>query len=143
MEMNAKLCGADTEILLATPFKIVDLLDEASAAGAVSWWVEMTAQGREGMAVKRLDFIAEGRRGITQPVMVAYVSFRRPVVRCRQRGTHHHRPFPSVDQNCRFIVSSCRDCSAKSVTACIGKPVIRLTLGATPFAVAKPDWLIR
>jgi protein phosphatase len=69
MEMIAKLCGADTEILLATPFKIIDLLDEASAAGAVSWWVEMTAQGREGMVVKPLDFIAEGRRGITQPAM--------------------------------------------------------------------------
>ena len=69
MEMIAKLCNADAEILLATPFKIVNLKDEAGTAGAVAWWAEMTAQGREGMVVKPLDFIAEGRRGITQPAM--------------------------------------------------------------------------
>jgi protein phosphatase len=69
MEVIGKLCAADTEILLPTPFKIVDLQDEASTAGAVAWWTEMTAQGREGVVVKPLNFIAEGRRGITQPAM--------------------------------------------------------------------------
>ena len=69
METIAKLCGADTEILFATPFKIVDLQDEASTADAVAWWTQMTAQGREGMVVKPLNFIAEGRRGITQPAI--------------------------------------------------------------------------
>ena len=69
MEMIAKLCSADTGILFATPFKIVDLQDAASAAEAIVWWIEMTAQGREGMVVKPLNFIAEGRRGITQPAM--------------------------------------------------------------------------
>ena len=69
MEMIAKLCTADTEILLATPFKIVDLQDEASTADAVAWWTMITAQGREGMVVKPLNFIAEGRRGITQPAI--------------------------------------------------------------------------
>ncbi len=69
MEVIAKLCGADTEILLATPFKIVDLQDESNAADAIAWWTEMTAQGREGMVVKPLNFIAEGRRGITQPAI--------------------------------------------------------------------------
>ena len=33
MEMIAKLCAADTEILFATPFKIVDLQDEAERCG--------------------------------------------------------------------------------------------------------------
>ena len=69
METIAKLCGADPDILLATPFKIVDLHDEASTADAVAWWTQMTAQGREGMVVKPLNFIAEGRRGITQPAI--------------------------------------------------------------------------
>jgi protein phosphatase len=69
IETITKLCGADTEILLATPFKIVDLQDEASTADAVAWWTEMTAQGREGMVVNPLNFIAEGRRGITQPAI--------------------------------------------------------------------------
>jgi protein phosphatase len=69
MEMIAKLCSADTGILFATPFKIVDLQDAASAAEAIVWWIEMTVQGREGMVVKPFNFIAEGRRGITQPAM--------------------------------------------------------------------------
>jgi protein phosphatase len=69
METIAKLCGTDTELLLATPFKIVDLQDAASTAHAVAWWTELTAQGREGMVVKPLNFIAEGKRGITQPAV--------------------------------------------------------------------------
>ena len=51
------------------PIQIVDLQDEASVADAVAWWTEMTAQGREGMVVKPLNFIAEGKRGITQPAI--------------------------------------------------------------------------
>ena len=31
--------------------------------------MEMTRQGREGMVVKPLEFIAEGRRGLTQPAI--------------------------------------------------------------------------
>ena len=69
METIAKLCAADAELLLATPFQIVDLTDEQSTAAATAWWTEMTGQGREGMVVKPLDFIAEGRRGITQPAI--------------------------------------------------------------------------
>jgi len=69
MEMIGKLCSADSEILLATPFQMVDLQDEQSCANAVAWWTEMTLRGGEGMVVKPLDFIAEGRRGITQPAI--------------------------------------------------------------------------
>jgi protein phosphatase len=69
MEAIAKLCAADAEILVATPCRIVGLQDEASMADAVAWWTEMTAQGGEGMVVKPLDFVAEGRRGVTQPAI--------------------------------------------------------------------------
>ena len=69
MEMIGKLCAADTEILLATPFQIVELQDEKSVEGAVAWWTNMTAEGREGMVVKPLNFVAEGRRGVTQPAI--------------------------------------------------------------------------
>ena len=69
METVARLCAADSEILFATPFKVVDLQDEANTSDAVAWWTEMTAQGREGMVVKPLNFIAEGKRGITQPAI--------------------------------------------------------------------------
>jgi protein phosphatase len=69
MEMIGKLCAADAEILFATPFQMVDLQDEESCAKAVAWWTDMTSRGGEGMVVKPLDFIAEGRRGITQPAI--------------------------------------------------------------------------
>ena len=69
MEMIARLCAADTGLLLATPFQLVDLQDEQSTVKAVSWWTEMTSRGGEGMVVKPLNFIAEGRRGITQPAI--------------------------------------------------------------------------
>jgi protein phosphatase len=69
MQTIGKLCAVDAQVLLVTPFRIVDLNDDASAADAVAWWTEMTSHGREGMVVKPLNFIAEGRRGITQPAM--------------------------------------------------------------------------
>jgi protein phosphatase len=69
MEMIGKLCAGDEELLLATPFQIVDLNDEESTAKAVTWWTEMTGRGGEGMVVKPVDFIAEGRRGVTQPAI--------------------------------------------------------------------------
>ena len=69
METLAKLCAADTQLLLATPFKVVDLNDGNSCAEAVAWWTEMTSRGGEGMVVKPLNYIAQGRRGITQPAI--------------------------------------------------------------------------
>ncbi|MCU1322241.1 MAG: Bis(5-nucleosyl)-tetraphosphatase (asymmetrical) [Acidobacteriaceae bacterium] len=56
METLAKLCAADEQLLLATPFRVVDLNDAVSCAAAVAWWTEMTSHGREGMVVKPLDF---------------------------------------------------------------------------------------
>jgi protein phosphatase len=69
MEMIGRLCAADAEILLATPFRVVNLEDEQSSANAVAWWTDMTSRGGEGMVVKPLNFIAEGRRGVTQPAI--------------------------------------------------------------------------
>jgi protein phosphatase len=69
VEMIGKLCAQDNQILMLTPFRLVQLQDEASCSDAVTWWTGMTAAGREGMVVKPLDFIAEGRRGVTQPAI--------------------------------------------------------------------------
>jgi protein phosphatase len=69
MEMIGRLCAMDTEILFATPFKVVQLEDEQSPTDAVAWWTDMTSRGGEGMVVKPLNFIAEGRRGVTQPAI--------------------------------------------------------------------------
>jgi protein phosphatase len=69
METLAKLCAADTALLLATPHRLVDVNDPASCEAAAAWWMEMTAAGGEGMVVKPLDFIAKGRRGFAQPAV--------------------------------------------------------------------------
>jgi hypothetical protein len=69
MEMIGRLCAANTEVLLATPFQVVALEDEESSGNAVAWWTELTSRGGEGMVVKPLSFIAEGRRGVTQPAI--------------------------------------------------------------------------
>ena len=69
MEMIARLCAADEELLLLTPFRLVDLHTEQSCAHAAEWWAELTGQGGEGMVIKPLDFITEGRRGVTQPAI--------------------------------------------------------------------------
>ncbi len=47
--------------LQRTAFIKVDLEDDASVADAVTWWEDLTARGGEGMVVKPLEFIAEGK----------------------------------------------------------------------------------
>jgi protein phosphatase len=69
MELFSRLCAADTKLLLATPFRVVDVNDTASVEDATAWWMELTAAGGEGMVVKPRDFIARGRRGVTQPAV--------------------------------------------------------------------------
>jgi polynucleotide kinase-phosphatase len=69
METLAKLCAADSTLLLATPFTLVDVNDPASCDAASAWWTEMTTGGGEGMVVKPLDFISKGRRGFAQPAV--------------------------------------------------------------------------
>jgi protein phosphatase len=69
METIHRLCAADPELLLATPLRTVDLGDETSRADAVQWWEELTARGGEGMVVKPLDFVVQGKRGIIQPAL--------------------------------------------------------------------------
>lgn len=69
MEKLAKLCAQDEKLLLATPFRIVDLNDTASCDQATEWWQALTSAGGEGMVVKPLDFVSKGRRGHAQPAV--------------------------------------------------------------------------
>ncbi|MGA2850127.1 MAG: polynucleotide kinase-phosphatase [Terracidiphilus sp.] len=69
MELLARLCAADSSLLLATPYRLVDVNEPASYEAATAWWVELTAAGNEGMVVKPMDFISKGRRGIAQPAV--------------------------------------------------------------------------
>jgi protein phosphatase len=69
METLAGVCRADTEVLLATPFQVIDLTDPQSEQAGIDWWEALTARGGEGMVVKPLDFVARGRRGLVQPAV--------------------------------------------------------------------------
>ncbi|HYZ87502.1 MAG TPA: polynucleotide kinase-phosphatase [Bryobacteraceae bacterium] len=63
------LATCDSGILVATPYLIVDLEDEASKNAATSWWEQMTERGGEGMVVKPSDFLSRSSKGIVQPAL--------------------------------------------------------------------------
>lgn len=58
-----------SDIAIATPYRIVDLSDDASVASATQWWTSMTESGGEGMVVKPYDFVTHGPRGLVQPAV--------------------------------------------------------------------------
>jgi protein phosphatase len=66
MNTLARLAGG---IIVATPFKVVEVVDSSSEADGIRWWEELTGRGGEGMVVKPFDFIVKGRRGLVQPAV--------------------------------------------------------------------------
>jgi protein phosphatase len=69
METLAQLCQQGGPLLMATAYRVVDVTDPVSVNEGIQWWEDLTAQGGEGMVVKPLDFIVQGRRGIIQPAV--------------------------------------------------------------------------
>jgi len=69
MEALAGVCEHDSDLLLATPYRVVDVTDPGQVEQATMWWNELTNQGGEGMVVKPLDFIAKGKKGLLQPAV--------------------------------------------------------------------------
>jgi protein phosphatase len=69
MESIGAMIQGSAGVLHATPYRVVDLADEVSVAGAVTWWEELTARGGEGMVVKPFDFAARSKRGLVQPAV--------------------------------------------------------------------------
>ena len=69
MEILAEVCRAEPELLLATRYLVVDVTDPASQDEGITWWLDLTGQGGEGMVVKPLAFLHKGRRGLTQPAV--------------------------------------------------------------------------
>ncbi|HTV58159.1 MAG TPA: polynucleotide kinase-phosphatase [Verrucomicrobiae bacterium] len=69
MDLVARLSMADEGLLLATPFKVVDVTDSTALEAATAWWMELTARGGEGMVVKPLEFVVRGRHGLVQPAV--------------------------------------------------------------------------
>lgn len=62
-----RLVAADPDWLQQTGRLVVDVTDAEDAARGVAWWEEMTGRGGEGMVVKPMSFVAQGRKGIVQP----------------------------------------------------------------------------
>ena len=75
MEQLTEMCAAAASVLLATPFRVVELADPASETEGVRWWEELTGRGGEGMVVKPFDFLvpSEGREKV------------QPALKCRGR----------------------------------------------------------
>lgn len=69
MDTLARLCAADEKLLLATPYKLVNVTDAESERAGTEWWNELTTRGGEGMVVKPLEFIVRGTHGLTQPAL--------------------------------------------------------------------------
>jgi protein phosphatase len=69
MDSIARYCAGDDDLLLATPYIVVDTTSEEDMAGAGSWWRELTDRGGEGMVVKPYDFIATGGGKLLQPAV--------------------------------------------------------------------------
>jgi len=69
MDTLAKVCAVNPGLLLATPYRVIDVTNPESQAAGVQWWQELTASGGEGMVMKPFDFIVKGRRGLAQPAI--------------------------------------------------------------------------
>jgi polynucleotide kinase-phosphatase len=66
MNNLARLAGG---MIVATPFRVIDVTDSNSEAEGIRWWEELTGRGGEGMVVKPFEFIVKGRRGLIQPAV--------------------------------------------------------------------------
>jgi len=69
MDKLAAICREEQGMMLATPYKVIDVTDEGSQAEGIQWWEELTGHGGEGMVVKPLEFIAKSGRGLVQPAV--------------------------------------------------------------------------
>jgi len=69
MNSIAHFCASDPQLLMATPYRIVNTNDPESVQQAIDWWTGLTQKGGEGMVVKPYDFIASNSKGILQPAV--------------------------------------------------------------------------
>jgi protein phosphatase len=69
MENIKSICEGDKTFFLATPYKVIHVNKELEVNEAIQWWNELTEKGGEGMVVKPLNFINEGKKGLIQPAV--------------------------------------------------------------------------
>jgi protein phosphatase len=69
METLAELARHDPQCFVATPMRVVDLADVGAIQSLFAWWDTLTGSGGEGIVVKPMEFIAQGKRGLLQPAI--------------------------------------------------------------------------
>ena len=69
MQTLSAICNADPDLLLATPYQVIDLTQSADQEKGIEWWQALTSRGGEGMVVKPMEFIARGQKGLSQPAV--------------------------------------------------------------------------
>ncbi len=67
MTTLARLC--QDPLVVATPYKVIDVTEPQSQAEGLAWWEALTGSGGEGMVVKPSSFVSSGRRGLIQPAV--------------------------------------------------------------------------
>jgi protein phosphatase len=67
LEYCDRLVAADPDWFQPTGRRAVDVTDAEDQAAGIAWWEELTATGGEGMVVKPMGFVAQGRKGLVQP----------------------------------------------------------------------------
>jgi protein phosphatase len=63
------LAELQSELVLATPYRLVNLADADERQAAANWWLELTERGGEGMVVKPAEVLAKGKRYYVQPAL--------------------------------------------------------------------------
>jgi protein phosphatase len=69
MSMLSRLASSDSEFIVSTPYRVVDLRDDADCRSVIDWWIALTGSGGEGLVVKPFDFVARGTKGLLQPAV--------------------------------------------------------------------------
>jgi protein phosphatase len=67
LERCDRLVAADPGWLQSTGRLLVNVTDAEQEELGVAWWEELTCRGGEGMVVKPMSFVAQGRKGMVQP----------------------------------------------------------------------------
>jgi len=69
LETIRKYCTGIDSIFMATEFITVDVTDECSIENGISWWLNLTGNGGEGMVVKPEIFTTKYKGEVIQPAV--------------------------------------------------------------------------
>jgi hypothetical protein len=67
MTMLKELVNDAGGMFLETPFRVVPRGNKRAEERLISWWLRLSEEGAEGLVIKPMRFIQDGRRGLAQP----------------------------------------------------------------------------